>query len=49
MTPMQIRRFRLNYARPDDVHWLQQVMDRESRLLGGRIKPVNERSFALSV
>lgn len=49
MTPMQIRRFRLNYARPDDVHWLQQVLDRESRLLGGRIEPVNERSFALSV
>jgi poly-gamma-glutamate capsule biosynthesis protein CapA/YwtB (metallophosphatase superfamily) len=49
MMPMQIRRFRLNYAHPDDVRWLQQVMDRESRLLGGRIEPVSERSFALSV
>ncbi|MGZ8916013.1 MAG: hypothetical protein ACXW1Z_23275 [Methylobacter sp.] len=32
MTPLQIKRFRLNYALPDDVHWLQQVMNRESRL-----------------
>lgn len=49
MIPMQVRRFRLNYAHSDDVRWLQQVMDRESRLLGGRIEPVNDRSFALSV
>lgn len=49
MTPMQIKRFRLHYAHPDDVHWLQQVMDRESRLLGGRIESINERSFAFSV
>lgn len=49
MTPMQIRRFRLSYAHPDDVHWLQQVMDRESRLLGARIGLVNECRLALSV
>lgn len=49
MTPMHIKRFRLNYAHSDDVRWLQHVMDRESRLLGGRIERVNERSFALSV
>ncbi len=49
MTPMQIKRFRLNYAQPDDVHWLLQVMDRESRSQGARIESVNERRLALSV
>jgi len=49
MTPLQIRRFRLNYAHPDDVHWLQQIMDRESRSLGARIEWVNEYHLALSV
>ncbi|MDD4904836.1 MAG: CapA family protein, partial [Methylobacter tundripaludum] len=49
MTPLQIRRFRLNYAHPDDVHWLQQIMDRESRPLGARIEWVNECRLALSV
>ncbi len=49
MTPMQIRRFRLNYADPDDVHWLQQVLDRESRSLGARIELVNECHLAISV
>jgi poly-gamma-glutamate synthesis protein (capsule biosynthesis protein) len=49
MTPMQIRRFRLNYAHPDDVRWLQQVMDRESRTLGTRIELANEYRLALSV
>lgn len=49
MTPMQIKRFRLNYAQPDDVRWLQQVMDRESRSQGARIESVNEGRLALSV
>jgi poly-gamma-glutamate synthesis protein (capsule biosynthesis protein) len=49
MTPMQIRSFRLNYAPPDDVYWLQQVLDRESRSLGARIELVNEYRLALSV
>jgi len=49
MTPLQIRRFRLNYAHPGDVHWLQQIMDRESRSLGARIEWVNEYHLALSV
>jgi len=49
MTPLQIRRFRLNYAYPDDVHWLQQILDRESRSLGARIEWVNECHLALSV
>jgi len=49
MTPLQIRRFRLNYAHPDDVHWLQQILDRESRSLGARIEWVNKYHLALSV
>lgn len=49
MTPLQIRRFRLNYAHPDDVHWLQQILDRESRSLGARIEWLNECRLALSV
>ncbi|MGZ8174236.1 MULTISPECIES: CapA family protein [Methylobacter] len=49
MTPLQIRRFRLNYAHPDDVHWLQQILDRECRSLGARIEWVNEYHLALSV
>jgi len=49
MTPLQIRRFRLNYAHSGDVHWLQQILDRESRSLGARIEWVNEYHLALSV
>lgn len=48
MTPLQIKRFRLNYAHPDDVRWLLQVMDRESRPLGARVEMVNDRRLALS-
>lgn len=47
MTPMQIRRFRLNYVHPHDVHWLQQVMDRESRLLGARIGLIDDYYLTL--
>ncbi|HEY8158513.1 MAG TPA: CapA family protein [Methylobacter sp.] len=48
MTPLQIKRFRLNYAHPDDVRWLQHVMDRECRPLGARVEIVNDRRLALS-
>jgi len=44
---MQIKRFRLNYAHPDDVRWLFHVMDRESRSLGARIELRNERHLVL--
>jgi len=49
MTPMQIKRFRLNYAHADDVRWLQHVMDRESRSLGARIELADSRHLALSI
>jgi poly-gamma-glutamate capsule biosynthesis protein CapA/YwtB (metallophosphatase superfamily) len=48
MTPMQIKRFRLNYAHPLDVHWLQQVMNRESRSLDAKIELNKERRLTLS-
>ena len=48
MTPMQIRRFRLNDAQPADVRWLQAVLDRESRVLGARIRMDDERHLVLA-
>jgi poly-gamma-glutamate capsule biosynthesis protein CapA/YwtB (metallophosphatase superfamily) len=49
MTPMQIKRLRLNYAHPDDVRWLQHVIERESRLLGTRIELADDRHLVLSI
>jgi poly-gamma-glutamate capsule biosynthesis protein CapA/YwtB (metallophosphatase superfamily) len=43
MTPLQIRRLRLNQARPADVDWLGQTLDRESRKLGARITWTDQR------
>jgi poly-gamma-glutamate synthesis protein (capsule biosynthesis protein) len=37
MTPLQIRRLRLNRARPADADWLARTLDRESRKLGTRV------------
>jgi poly-gamma-glutamate capsule biosynthesis protein CapA/YwtB (metallophosphatase superfamily) len=49
MTPMQIRRFRLNDAQPDDVLWLQQVLNRESGPLGAKVELIDQgRRCALS-
>lgn len=37
MTPLQIRRFRLNHATREDAEWLQHRLDRECRRFGGKI------------
>lgn len=37
MTPMRIRRFRLERPEPDDARWLAGRLDRESRRFGARI------------
>lgn len=37
MTPLQIRRFRLNRATREDAEWLQRRLDRECRRFGGKI------------
>jgi poly-gamma-glutamate capsule biosynthesis protein CapA/YwtB (metallophosphatase superfamily) len=50
MTPMQIRRFRLNDAAPDDVRWLQQILDRESRPLGAKVELIDQgRRLSVSI
>ncbi len=38
MTPLQIRRFRLNYPSASDVAWLQQRLNRECARFGHRIE-----------
>jgi poly-gamma-glutamate capsule biosynthesis protein CapA/YwtB (metallophosphatase superfamily) len=50
MVPMQIKRFRLSHASPEDALWLQQILDRESRLLGTKVELVDRYGrLALSV
>lgn len=43
MTPLQIRRLRLNQAQSADVDWLGRTLDRESRKLGTRIAWTDRR------
>lgn len=38
MTPMRIRRFRLERASDDETHWLAERMDRECRKLGAAVE-----------
>ncbi len=38
MTPLQIRRFRLNHASKEDARWLRDTLDRESRKLDTRVE-----------
>ncbi len=38
MVPMQIRRFRLNYASAGDARWLSETLDREGARLGTRVR-----------
>jgi poly-gamma-glutamate capsule biosynthesis protein CapA/YwtB (metallophosphatase superfamily) len=50
MVPMQTKRFRLSHASPKDALWLQQVLDRESRVLGTKVELVDRYDrLALSV
>lgn len=37
MTPMQIRKLRVNRARSEDAWWLMATLDRESRAFGSRV------------
>jgi len=38
ITPMQMRRFRLNRASVVDTRWLQEMLDREGSRLGSRVE-----------
>jgi poly-gamma-glutamate capsule biosynthesis protein CapA/YwtB (metallophosphatase superfamily) len=39
MVPLRIKRFRLNRASSEEVGWLQQTLDREAMVFGGRVQP----------
>jgi poly-gamma-glutamate capsule biosynthesis protein CapA/YwtB (metallophosphatase superfamily) len=47
MTPMQIRRFRLNLAPDDEARWLLDVFDTECRKLGSRVVRQDDGDFRL--
>lgn len=47
MTPMRIRRFRLERASEEETGWLADMLDRESRELGVRVEKTPERRLAL--
>ena len=47
MTPLQIRRLRLNRASGDDVRWMAWRLDRESRRFGARVQQAGD-ALALS-
>jgi poly-gamma-glutamate synthesis protein (capsule biosynthesis protein) len=38
LTPMQVRRFRLNHAEDEDAHWLEAMLGREGGKLGTRVE-----------
>jgi poly-gamma-glutamate synthesis protein (capsule biosynthesis protein) len=48
MTPLQIRHFQLVRPSRDDVAWLQETLDRESRAFGARIEAAPNGGLALS-
>jgi poly-gamma-glutamate capsule biosynthesis protein CapA/YwtB (metallophosphatase superfamily) len=47
MTPMQMRRFRLNQVSAEDGRWLREVLDREGRHLGSRAEAGPDGSLEL--
>ncbi len=47
MTPLRIRRFRLQRASTEEARWLRETLDRESRGMGVRVEL--EQDDALSV
>lgn len=47
MSPLQIRRFRLNRASERDAAWLAEVLDRECRRLGSRVETGPEHTLEL--
>jgi poly-gamma-glutamate synthesis protein (capsule biosynthesis protein) len=47
MVPLQIRRFRLNRASPDDTDWLLQMLSREGEPFGTRVESGPEGTLVL--
>ncbi|MEH2471131.1 poly-gamma-glutamate capsule biosynthesis protein CapA/YwtB (metallophosphatase superfamily) [Nitrobacteraceae bacterium AZCC 2161] len=48
LIPLQIHRFQLMRVASEDVNWLQQTLDRESRPFGTRVRIAPEGRLALS-
>ena len=48
LVPLQIRRLQLIRAASEDVNWLHQTLDRESRQFGTRVRIATEGRLALS-
>jgi poly-gamma-glutamate capsule biosynthesis protein CapA/YwtB (metallophosphatase superfamily) len=48
MVPLQIRRFQLIHPSREDIDWLQQTLDRESRQFGAHIRLTPEGTLSLS-
>ncbi len=47
MTPLRIRRFRLERTDRSDTKWLEARLDREARRFGGRVRRTDEGRLAL--
>ena len=47
MTPMHMKRFRLNHATADDVLWLKEVLDREGKKFGNRVELEADNTLTL--
>ncbi|MBI2313645.1 MAG: CapA family protein [Betaproteobacteria bacterium] len=48
LTPLQIRRFRLNRAAPQDARWLAEVLHREGARFGTRVAPGADGTLEVS-
>jgi poly-gamma-glutamate synthesis protein (capsule biosynthesis protein) len=48
MTPLQIKRFRLNRVSREDARWLREVLDRESAKLGTNLELDTHNNLSLS-
>lgn len=46
---MRIRRMRLQRAGADDARWLAQLLNRQSRLAGGRLAPTPEGTLRMAL
>lgn len=47
LVPLEIRRFRLNRASPDDVEWLREMLNREGAALGTWVAPNPDGTLTL--
>lgn len=47
MTPTQVRNFRILKATPDDVQWLQSLLNREGKKFGTRVNLLKDHSLKL--